>query len=262
MRSTDRGRNVRDAAEEITYGGSSISPSQREAVENCPLIAQLPREARPAFIEAARVRRYARHDAVVRYGEPVADVFCMLRGLVRLWLIDVDGNDYTVETGWPGSVSLVSLGAEGGEWPWNGTIMVPSTLLLISCADLAVLRRRCAMDDALMTFVSADFRRRIVWHGLLRSVRLRPRLLLILRRMGDELGRRTEKGTVLDFPVTQNDLAQLASVTRDEVGRAMREFRDDGLITPIGRRGLLIPDLDALGPPAELPWAHEPAGAV
>ena len=253
MRSTDGGMNVRDPAEAIAYRAAPATASLQDALAKCPFLGTLSQEARQAFIQGARVRTSGRHQVIVTQGELVAGLRCIMRGLVRCWLVDVDGNDYTVETAWSHSISLVSGGGPGTEWPWNVTAIVPTTMFEIPWDALNSIRRRYPVDEALMAYAARDYQRRHVWHGLLRSVRLRPRLLLILRRMGEELGRGTGEGVTLDFPVTQNDLAQLASVTRDEVGRVMREFREDGLIKPIGRRGLLIPDLDALGPPPELP---------
>jgi CRP/FNR family transcriptional regulator len=198
------------------------------------------------------VRTYPRHEVIRREGDPVAGVGCVLRGLMRCWLIDADGNDCTVETAWSGSVSLVGLGGPESEWPWNVTTLTPTTVFALSWEALEAVRRRYPLDKALMDCAAADYRRRHIWQGMLRSVRLRPRLLRILRRMADELGTETERGVLLDFPMTHGDLAHLTYVTRDEVGRVMREFTADGLVKIIGRRGLLIPDPRRLGPPIRL----------
>lgn len=253
MRSTDGTMKVSDAPEVIAYRTSPAAAREEGALASCRLIAEFPPEAQRLFTEAARVRRHPRRALICRLGERLAGLSCIVRGLVRCWLVDVDGNDYTVETAWSASISMVSGGGPEAEWPWNVTTVVPTTMMVIPWDALNSIRRRYSVDEVLMAYAARDYQRRHVWHGLLRSVRLRPRLLLILRRMGDEFGQQTKQGVVLDFPVTQSDLASLASVTRDEVGRVVREFRADGLLKPIGRRGLLIPDLEALGPPPELP---------
>jgi CRP-like cAMP-binding protein len=213
----------------------------------------LGREAQKALAGAARVFEHPGRTLIAEQGAPVFGVGCIVRGLVRCWQVDVDGNEYTVETAWSGSISMVGLGGPGTEWPWTVTTVVPTMLVGIPWEALAAVRRRYAIDDVLMKHTAAEFGRRQTWHGVLRSVRLRRRLRMILRRMGDEFGEPSAAGIRLDFPVTQNDLAALASVTRDEVGRVMRKLAADGLVKPIGRRGLLIPDLDSLGSPVELP---------
>lgn len=230
----------------------STTAAERQALAKCALFTQLPPEPQQILVEAARMRELPRKTTMVRQGDPLTGVAYVVRGVLRLWLPDASGREHTVMFGWTGAISMVGLGGPVSELPWNATAVVPSTICMIPWDVIAEARDHCPIDQALMAYAAMDFRRRHLWEGLLRGVHLRPRLLLILRRLGDEFGRRIADGMLLDFPVTHTDLGHLAYVTRDEVGRVMREFATDGLVKPIGRRGMLFPDLDRLGPPTQL----------
>jgi CRP-like cAMP-binding protein len=185
-------------------------------------------------------------------GTPLAGMRCIRSGLTRCWQVDDRGKEYTTSVAWPCSVSLVGLRGRGARWPWNVTSVVPTTVLTFPWDVLERVRRRCPIDQAIMESAGEDYIRRHIWSGMLRSLKLRPRLRILLRRLADELGTETAEGVTLDHWPTQQDLASLTFVTRYEVGRVLREFTETGLIRPIGRRSLLIPDLDRIHPPIEL----------
>jgi CRP/FNR family cyclic AMP-dependent transcriptional regulator len=220
--------------------------------ERCFLDA-LPAPAQRSLLGAARTARYSRGDVVTEQGSPVVGVSCVRRGVLRCWQTDVDGRDYAVETAWRCSVSVVGLRGPAGRWPWNATAVTPALVLTFPWEALEQVRRSYPVDRAIMEYAAADYIQRQVWTGMLRSVKLRQRLLMLLRRLADELGTAAEGGTMLDFPLPQSELAALAYVSREEISRVMREFADQGLVKPIGRRGLLIPNPDKLHPPIELP---------
>lgn len=217
------------------------------------VVARLPPEAQRLLVEASRVRVWTRGDMSVRQGDPLPGLGWLARGLLWFWLLDADGRENGIDTAWSDSISMASLAGPKQDIPWNVTALAPSAAFVIPWDALAAVRRRHPLDELIVQCAAAEYRRRVTWESWLCSVRLRPRLLLILRRMADEFGGHTKQGVLLDFPVTQGDLARLARVTRDEVGRVMRELRADGLVSPIGRRGLLIPHPDRLGRRVELP---------
>ncbi|KPJ63619.1 hypothetical protein AMK68_03490, partial [candidate division KD3-62 bacterium DG_56] len=178
--------------------------STRDLAPTYCFLRELPPEARQLVAETTRVRMIPRHKLVARQGEPVVGLNCLLRGILRCWQTDVDGNDYTVETAWSDSVSIVALGGPDAEWPWNVTTIVPATVATMNWDCLKALRRRYPLDEVLMQYAAADYSRRHVWHGLLRSVRLRPRLRMVLRRISDEMGTATDQGIRIRFPLTHS----------------------------------------------------------
>jgi len=48
--------------------------------------------------------------------------------------------------------------------------------------------------------------------------------------MAAERGRATEQGTVIDMRLTQQELAELAGMTRETMARTLREFQQAGCI--------------------------------
>jgi CRP-like cAMP-binding protein len=52
----------------------------------------------------------------------------------------------------------------------------------------------------------------------------------LLLNLASERGRVTEKGTVIDMRLTQQELAELAGMTRETMARTLREFQQAGCI--------------------------------
>jgi len=52
----------------------------------------------------------------------------------------------------------------------------------------------------------------------------------VLLNLAAERGRATEQGTVIDMRLTQQELAELAGMTRETMARTLREFQQAGCI--------------------------------
>jgi CRP-like cAMP-binding protein len=72
------------------------------------------------------------------------------------------------------------------------------------------------------------------------------RLVHLLLRLADDFGvESAEGGVVIDVPLTQQELAALASASRGTVAAALRELREAGLVRT-ARRNLRLPDVQRL----------------
>jgi CRP/FNR family transcriptional regulator len=52
----------------------------------------------------------------------------------------------------------------------------------------------------------------------------------LLLNLAAERGRQTDQGTVIDMRLTQQELAELAGMTRETMARTLREFQQAGCI--------------------------------
>lgn len=130
--------------------------------------------------------------------------------------------------------------------------------------DLALtknVRWRC-LTPAQIALLDGDFSRRVaglpaVTHKLVehaaetsrwllaRSIiggaaRAEDRLVLLFRLLAERWGKVGPEGVRLPLPITHALLAQMCGVRRPTVTLALRAFRDQGLIDPLGRDGWLL----------------------
>jgi CRP-like cAMP-binding protein len=72
------------------------------------------------------------------------------------------------------------------------------------------------------------------------------RVVHLLLRLADEFGvDAADGGVVIDVPLTQQELAALASASRGTVAAALRDLREAGLVRT-ARRNLRLPDVERL----------------
>ncbi len=74
---------------------------------------------------------------------------------------------------------------------------------------------------------------------------VRTRLAQALSELATDFGCEAERGTLIDLPLTQSDLAQLVGSTRETTSTVFNEFRRNGLVDSEGR-SIWVLDPEAL----------------
>ena len=74
---------------------------------------------------------------------------------------------------------------------------------------------------------------------------VRTRLAQALSELATDFGCEEERGTLIDLPLTQSDLAQLVGSTRETTSTVFNEFRRNGLVDSEGR-SIWVLDPEAL----------------
>jgi CRP-like cAMP-binding protein len=117
---------------------------------------------------------------------------------------------------------------------------------VIAQSDFAGLLRR---DDALAEAVNREVlgklrfanERRVEFAGY----DAQTRVARVLRELAAAYGERDGDRVVLNWPLTQTELASLASVAEPTVQKALRRLRDAGVITT-GYRNLIVESFSEL----------------
>jgi CRP-like cAMP-binding protein len=76
------------------------------------------------------------------------------------------------------------------------------------------------------------------------------RIAHTLLRLVERSGRATDQGTLIDFPSTQQDLAQASGTTYHSVSRVLSAWETAGLVI-VGRRKIIVSDVEGLSRVAE-----------
>jgi CRP-like cAMP-binding protein len=69
-------------------------------------------------------------------------------------------------------------------------------------------------------------------------------------RLVTQSGRKTDEGVLVDFPITQQDLAEASGTTLHSVSRILSVWETAGLVT-VGRRKIVVRDVQGLSELAE-----------
>jgi CRP/FNR family transcriptional regulator, cyclic AMP receptor protein len=193
------------------------------------LLGGLTVEDRQRIVQAARRRRYARHEVIFHEGDPGDTLHLLAVGHVAVRITTPLGDTATLTVLGPGDAfgELALLVADARR---TATVVAlePSQTLTLRRAQFDELRRtQPALDRLLIDLLAADVTR--LSERLLEALyvpadkRVLRRLLGLAEQYGG--GR---AGTVVPF--TQEDLATMAGTTRPTVNRILHDAETAGVI--------------------------------
>lgn len=201
---------------------------------------------RDVLLALGGLRRFDRGERLMHQGEPGDRVLILLDGHVKASSVDSRGREMVLSFRGPGDV-LGELTFHHAE-PRSShvTAIEPVAAQAVDAGDFrGYLQQRPAAALTLIDVMSRrlrDANRKRLQFGDLDTVgRVAARLLELCERYGD----RTDRGTQIRLPVTQEDLGSWTASSRAGVANALRTMRELGWIVT-ERRRITVLDLDAL----------------
>ncbi len=201
-------------------------------------LAQVDRHCRAYAFEAGA--------AIYRAGAPANRMYVVATGAAKTIRPGKDGREVLLDLCGPGDFlgAVPALGQEiHAEWAWA---LTPSCLLGLDAAEYTAIMEEFP-SVAMATLKGVSRRLTQAQHAvhLLAGAPLEQRLAATLLLLVDKLGRPWEGGTLLDVPLTREDLAAMTGAATESVSRLLSGWRRLGVIDS-GRRWIAVRDLPAL----------------
>lgn len=214
-----------------------------------PYFGGLPEEVLAAVAAAAVPRSYARGEIIFLEGEPVAGLFVVAEGEVKIYKVSMQGREQILHVLGPGGTFNDVAALDGGPNPASAAASTDAVVYVIGRAEI---RRLAQVYPALAWALIESIARRarhlvdMVEDLSLRSVKGRLARLLLAQAersaTGSEVGR--------EQMISQTEIAARLGTVREMVGRALRELADEGLISQ-ERHRIIIVDRERLAAVAE-----------
>lgn len=209
-------------------------------------LALLPDGDRDVLLALGGRRRFERGERLMHQGEPGDRVLILLDGHVKASSIDSRGREMVLSFRGPGDVLGELTFSHAEPRSSHVTAIEPVVAQAVEAKDFrGYLQQRPTAALTLIDVMSGrlrDANRKRLQFGDLDTVgRVAARLLELCERYGD----RTDGGTQIRLPVTQEDLGSWTASSRAGVANALRTMRELGWITT-ERRRITVLDLDAL----------------
>jgi CRP/FNR family transcriptional regulator len=199
------------------------------------------------FRRQGQRRAVKRQTVLYSPGQPATAVFWIAEGEVKVCRNSPDGRELTLD--------FLAAGEVFGEL--EVLLQTARESQAVARTDLVVFTLEKA---ALLAAIEAEPRLGI-WLAQrisLRQARMTNRLealvfksahgkvAQVLLSLAQAHGRPTADGTLIDYPITHQEIGNLIATTRETVSYAFMEFRQRGLISTKQRR-TIVRDLDGLG---------------
>ena len=202
-----------------------------------PFLAQVGSEPLSALAAVATRHTFAHGQTIFLEGEPVAGIYLVEDGVVKICRYALDGREHILTLLNPGETFNDVAALDGGPNPACAVAFSDVIVWRIDRSDLKyIVSRYPTLAWALIENLAGRTRHlvRVVQDLAARSVRGRLARLLL-----EQAAISAEGGAPL--PLTQEEMAALLGTVREVVGRTLRNLAADGLIA-VERQQIVIVD--------------------
>jgi CRP-like cAMP-binding protein len=213
---------------------------------NSDMFGALDEPALTAVTAAGSVRRLAAGTTIFAQGDPGHTCHSLLEGRIKIVQTRPDGGQSVLRFIGPGEMYGTVAAMMNKPFPADAVAVVASVEIVWSVAAMRRLIREWP-EIGISSTASAggrlfELQRRM---GDLTGERVEQRIARALISLGEQAGRRTDTGVEIDFPLTRQDLAELAGATLHTVSRTLSAWDQRG-VTASARRRIVIRDVEAL----------------
>jgi len=194
--------------------------------------------ARADLAQLGARARFRKQDMMFRAGSDGRDVYVLMSGRVKVYALSPAGRAVTLWFCLPGEVFGLAEMAHSG----------PRMVFAEACTDVEVLILPCdrlrarLVSDAATAMQLVDMlscRLRQLSDAMLNLIAddVNTRVAKLLLRLHARYGRPLDAGgSLLDLPLTHQEMADMIGTTRQSVSAAVTQLRQRGLLTTTGHR--------------------------
>lgn len=195
------------------------------------LFSELDDEQLEQLAGVVREQHYKKNVTLFHVDDPGNALFILKDGLVKITIEDQSGREIILRMLYPtdffGEMSLID------DMPRSATVttLEPSDAMLIYRDSFLNLIEKNPKILLNMTIVLSRRLRRV--NELIRSLAFHDvygKVARVLLNLAREKGRTTDDGTVIDLRLTQQELAELAGMSRETMTRTLRDFQQAGCV--------------------------------
>lgn len=178
-------------------------------------------------------------------------------GRVRIYRTDPAGREQVMHIEGAGRTVAELPIFDGGPYPASAVTMEETRLVFLPRPAFEHLyRNQPDVAQAIIRALGRRLRHLVHVTETLAFRDVAARLAMLLVGYAERVGTATASGVEIELDRTQEELAHEIGTARESVSRAMKQLRRKGLIEPLERNRLLIPDVSRLR--ALLPGGEAP----
>jgi CRP-like cAMP-binding protein len=208
-----------------------------EYLRKLTLFANLTPQELKRVEELARVVMFPKGVPLIKQGEEPSRLYLLKTGTVRLFRVTADGRQITTQIA--GANTFIGLEALLADQPYGLTAEGLETCCALEFTRPAA--EQLFLENPVIAFKAiqslsrnvSDTVESLLTHRLLNA---QGRLLYALERLAETHGRKEESDTMIDLPVTHQDLANLSGLSRQTVSELMSDLKAAGVIAVVNRR--------------------------
>lgn len=220
-------------------------PDRAASLSKAAIFADLDQQELAHLAQRAVTKKYEPGEVIFQTGDPCPGLYIVEAGAVRIFKTSFSGREQVLGIDGPGS-SVAELPVfDGGPYPASAAAIPETTLLFVSKQDFqAVCLEYPKVALKVLRVIGRRLRGLVGIIEELSFTTVRHRLIAMLLRLAKE-GEKTQHGTVITLPASNQELASQIGTVRELVSRNMSRLQAEGLIHIEGRQ-ITIPSVRKL----------------
>jgi CRP-like cAMP-binding protein len=215
-------------------------------ISDFPVLAGLPIEGLDDILAGAHARHYPKGTPVFSQNEDAHSFFLLLHGRLRVTQVTPHGEQIVVRFVSPGDLFGVAMALGRESYPGTATALVDSLVVLWpSAAWPAMVGRYPALANNTMRIIGGRLQEA---HQRLREIStedVERRVAHAVLKLADEAGQASPAGTVIGFPLSRQDIAEMTATTLHTVSRIVSAWEAAGIIES-GRQRITLRNRERL----------------
>ncbi|MDP4552901.1 Crp/Fnr family transcriptional regulator [Alkalihalobacillus macyae] len=193
-----------------------------------------------------RRKQYSNRTFVFMEGDEREAVFFIQSGVVKTHKIDEDGNEQVISLLKSGDMFPHVGFFDHSPYPANARVMQDAVLLIIRIDDFnQLLFEKPHLAIKVMQMMGKKILQLQERVQSLISQDVRHRLIHAINKLAYEHGKKRDGGIAIDFPITNQDLANIVGTSRESINRLLNQLKKDEIVKS-DRNGIFIYSLDKL----------------
>lgn len=214
--------------EEIAGGAMELSPV---CIGNLWIFKDLTQEEIIALSKDAKRQQLKKGAALFHQGDSADEMFLIKAGRIKMDKFFEDGSQITLDIRKPGDFLGENMFSEQETYPVSATCLEDT----LTCGFTREAFEKKILDYPniglqIIKTLSNRIDHLTVRVGSMAASNIEDRLFRVLSNVAREHGSRNEKGVVIRFPLTHEDLSFLTGAHRVSITRAMKGLKDSGRI--------------------------------
>lgn len=210
-------------------------PSDIDALRNTEIFRDLPDEHLSRLAMLVQHRTYERGETIFGEGEPGNALFVIESGEVRIVKGVADGRAITLAVHGPGRM-FGELALLDGKRRSAAAVALAVTKCLVVYRDdfLSLVETESQALRAVLASLSGMIRGTNAKLIDIIGLDANAHMAKVLTQLMDDYGTETERGVLVDKPVTVDDLASLTGLHRRVVSALLRDYQYEDLLLVVG----------------------------
>ena len=223
----------------------------RNLIQALPVFSAMGEAELDDVIAHAKAQRVQKGAAVFRQGEKATAFFVLLHGRLKVVKTTPHGEQMIIRFVHPGDIYGIAKALRREDYPAT-VIAVVDSVTLVWPAEIwdEFMASHPTFAVNVMQMMGDRLQEAHARIKELSTEEVEHRVAHTVLRLITQSGKQTAEGVLVDFPITQQELAEASGTTLHSVSRTLSAWESAGLVS-VGRRKIVVRDADALSALAE-----------